>query len=225
SLSVVFFGTPEFAVPSLSLLLESGTRVGLVVTQPDRPSGRHSVPRPSAVARLAAVRGIPIEKPGKLRAASSLEAIARATPDVGVVVAYGRILPRELLETPRLGFVNVHASLLPRYRGASPIQAALLAGDSGTGVGTMKVVAGLGSGPLYLEQRVDIGSQETSGSLSARLAAAGGELLVATLAGLEAGTLAPRPQAGTPTFCRPIRREDGEVDWTRPAIEVGRRLR
>jgi methionyl-tRNA formyltransferase len=226
ALTVVFFGTPEFAVPALSRLLEARTALPLVVTQPDRPVGRHAVPVPSAVSRLAAVRGIPTEKPEKVRGNTDLaERIRGLDPDVGVVVAYGRLLPPELLAIPRHGFVNVHGSLLPRYRGASPVQAALLAGDRETGIVTMKVVEELDAGPLYLEQRVEIGEREDAGALSQRLARAGADLLVETLAGLERGSLIPRPQLGTPSFCRPMRREDGRIDWTRPATEIDRRLR
>jgi methionyl-tRNA formyltransferase len=226
ALRVVFFGTPEFAVPALSRLLEGGAAVPLVVTQPDRPVGRHAVPVPSALARLAAVRGIPVEKPEKLRGNTDLaNRIRELTPDVGVVVAYGRLLPPELLAIPHHGFVNVHGSLLPRHRGASPVQAALLAGDRETGVVTMKVVEELDAGPLYLEQRVEIGEREDAGALSQRLARAGAELLIETLAGLEQGALTPRPQQGAPSFCRPIRREDGRIDWTHPAAEIDRRLR
>src|SRR5262249_5740587 len=153
------------------------------------------------------------------------ERIIEAAPDVGVVVAYGRLLPPEILSAPRLGFVNVHASLLPRYRGASPVQAALLAGDAETGVVTMRVVDELDAGPLYLERSVPVQEREDASSLSERLSRIGSELLVETLEGLERGSLSPRPQQGTPTYCRPIRREDGEIDWTRPAWEIDRRLR
>jgi methionyl-tRNA formyltransferase len=223
---VVFFGTPEFAVPPLAAVVAAGFPVPLVVTQPDRPVGRHAAPRPSAVAEWAAVRGLPIEKPERLRGnAAFFETLAAARPDAIAVVAYGRIFPPELLSLPPLGCVNVHASLLPRHRGASPVQAAILAGDSETGVGTMRMEEGLDTGPVYLERRVPIGARETAGELSARLAAIGGELLVETLRGLEAGTLVPRPQEGEPTFCRPIRREDGAADWTQSAEELSRRLR
>src|SRR5262249_19057546 len=154
-LSVVFFGTPQFAVPSLGRILDDGVAIPLVVTQPDRPVGRHGEPRPSPGAELAASRGIRVEKPGRLRGNTGLvEELRELRPDAGVVVAYGKILPSELLEVPRLGFVNVHASLLPAYRGASPVQAALLAGDLETGVVTMRVVPELDAGPLYLERRL-----------------------------------------------------------------------
>lgn len=225
TLRVVFFGSPAFAVPSLEALLEAGFEVPLVVTQPDRPVGRRSEPRPTPVAKLAGASGIPVEKPARVRDDALLSRLAAAAPDAIAVVAYGRILPSSILSLPRLGCVNVHASLLPRYRGASPIQAALLAGDAETGVVTMRVVDELDAGPLYSIRRVAIGPRETAGQLSERLAAEGGRLLVETLRGLEAGSLSARPQQGEPTFCRPIRREDGEVDWTLPAAAIARRLR
>ena len=226
TLRAVFFGTPDFAVPSLAALLDSGVDVSLVVTQPDRPVGRHSSPRPSAVAGAAAARGIALAKPERLRGNSELLArIAQVAPDVGVVVAYGKLLPTPLLDLPRLSFVNVHASLLPKYRGASPVQAAILAGDRETGIVTMRVVPELDAGPIYLERRVAIGQGERADALSARLAAAGGALLVESLQGLEAGSVSATPQVGEPSFCRPVRREDGEVDWSLPAAAIERRLR
>ena len=226
TLRVVFFGSPAFAVPSLAALLDAGFTVPLVVTQPDRPVGRSAEPRPTAVAALAAASGIPVEKPDRIRdAADFLARLEAAATDAIAVVAYGRILPPAILRVPRLGCVNVHASLLPKYRGASPIQAALLEGDAETGVVTMRIVDELDAGPLFLEERVAIGPRETAEELSARLAGLGGRLLLETLRGLESGALAPRPQEGEPSFCRPIRREDGEVDWSLPAPAIVRRLR
>jgi len=225
-LRVVFLGTPDFAVPSLAALLDAGVSVPLVVTQPDRPVGRHAEPRPSAVAAFAAERAIPIEKPGTVRGNEALaERIAAERPDALAVVAYGRILPPELLALPRLAPVNVHASLLPRHRGASPIQAAILAGDAETGVATMRMAEALDAGPVYLERRVPIGPRETAGELSARLAQLGGELLVETLRGVASGVLEPRPQSGEPTYCRTIRREDARADWTLDAAALDRALR
>jgi methionyl-tRNA formyltransferase len=226
-LRVVFFGTPELAAASLAALLDAeDVRVPLVVTQPDRPVGRHAEPRPSPVAALAASRGVPAEKPERVRAnAALLERVRGLRPDALAVVAYGRILPPELLAVPRLAPVNVHASLLPRHRGASPIQAAILAGDAETGVATMRMVEELDAGPVYLERRVAIGPRETAGELSARLAPLGGELLAETLRGLAAGTLAARPQEGEPTYCRTIRREDARADWTKDARSLDRALR
>ena len=219
-------GSPDFAVPSLSAMLEVGFEVPLVVTQPDRPVGRGSEPRPTAVAALAAARGLALEKPERLRDnAAFLARLEAARPNAIAVVAYGRILPNAILELPRLGCVNVHASLLPRFRGASPIQAAVLNGDAETGVVTMRIVEALDAGPLYLRRAVAIGPRETAGELSGRLAGVGAELLVETLRGLAAGALPARPQEGEPSFCPPIRREDGLVDWSFPAPAIARRLR
>ena len=226
TLATVFFGTPDFAVPSLRALLDAGIPVPLVVTQPDRPVGRRAEVRPSAVGAFAAEHGLPIEKPECVRANALLRERLRAlAPDTIAVVAYGRLLPPELLSLPRLGCVNVHASLLPKHRGASPVQAAILAGDRETGVVTMKMEEGLDTGPLYLERRTAIKKGETTGELSARLARDGGELLVETLRRLDAGGLPARLQTGEPSVCRTIRREDGAVDWSLDAEEIDRRLR
>ena len=223
---VVFFGTPQFAVRSLQALIDAGLDVPLVVSQPDRPVGRSGLPQPSAVASLAIDRGIPVERPERVRSnAALLEHLAAVHADAFAVVAYGRILPDEILNLPPLGCVNVHASLLPRHRGASPIAAAILAGDRETGVVTMRIVPELDAGPLYLERRTPISPRETAASLSERLARDGAALLVETLRGLEAGSLTPRPQAGEPSFTKPIRREDGRVDWNDPAVVIDRRLR
>ena len=223
---LVFFGTPEFAVPSLDAVVDAGHEVALVVTQPDRPVGRHGAPVPSAIARAAEKAGLPVARPEKVRGdAGFLDRIRALAPDAGVVVAYGRILPAELLEVPRLGFVNVHASLLPRHRGAAPVQAALLAGDTETGVVTMRVVPELDAGPLYLARRLTVRPAEDAGALSHRLAREGAALLAETLRGVERGALPPVPQQGEPTWSRPLSRADGEVDWSAPAGEIERRLR
>ena len=226
TLRVVFFGSPAFAVPSLAALRDAGISVPLVLTQPDRAVGRHSELRPTAVAAFAAASGIPVEKPQRVRGDAALRSrLEDARADAIAVVAFGRILPREILALPRLACVNVHASLLPKYRGASPVQAAILAGDRETGVVTMRMEEELDAGPLYLRKSVAIGARETAGELSERLAALGGGLLVETLRGLEAGALSARPQEGEASFCRPIRREDGEVDWSLGAPAIARRLR
>ena len=226
-LRVVFLGTPDFAVPSLAALLDAGVSVPPVVTQPDRPVGRHAEPRPSAVAAFAAERAIPIEKPEAVRGNEALaERIAAERPDALAVVAYGRILPPGLLALPRLAPVNVHASLLPRHRGASPIQAAILAGDAETGVATMRMAEALDAGPVYLERRVPIGPRETAGELSARLATMGAALLADTLAQVEAGSASrtPQPSEGA-TVTKKIRKDDGRLDFTQPAQRVHDRAR
>ena len=223
---VLFFGTPAFALPSLEALLDAGFDVPVVVTQPDRPVGRSGKPRPSAVGEFAASRGLSVEKPEKVRGNRQLlEHLRKTRPDAIAVVAYGRILPGEILELPPLGCVNVHASLLPRHRGASPIASSILAGDRETGVVTMKIVPELDAGPLYLERRVAIAANDDAASLSDRLGREGAQLLVETLRGLESGTLEPRPQEGEPTFSRPLTREHGAVDWNLPAAEIERRFR
>jgi methionyl-tRNA formyltransferase len=225
-LRVVFFGTPAFAVPSLEALLEAGESIDLVVTRPDRPVGRHAEPVPSPVAAAAAARGLRIARPERLKGNRELLGeIARIAPDAGVVVAYGRILPTELLAIPHHGFVNVHASLLPRWRGASPVSAAILAGDPETGVVTMRVEPELDSGPVYLHRHVRIGPAEDAASLGRRLAVEGASLLAETLRGLERGTLRPSLQTGEATFTRPLQREDGEADWGLPAEALERQLR
>jgi methionyl-tRNA formyltransferase len=223
---VVFFGTPRFSVPSLAALIDAGFDVPLVVTQPDRPVGRSARPRPSAVAELAAERGLSIERPEKLRGnAPFFDRLVASRPEAIAVVAYGKLLPAEILDLPPQGCVNVHASLLPRHRGASPIPATILAGDSETGVVTMRIVPELDAGPLYLERRAAVGPRENAASLSERLAREGAELLVETLRGLEQGSLTARPQVGEPTLTRPIRREDARVNWSEPATAIDRRLR
>jgi methionyl-tRNA formyltransferase len=213
-------------VPSLAALLDGGIEVPLVVTRADKPVGRHAAVQASPIGQLAALRGIRTVKPEKVRGSDLfVKELRAAQPDAAAVVAYGRILPPEVLEVPRLGCVNVHASLLPKYRGASPIQAALLAGDRVTGVVTMRVEEELDAGAIYLERRVSIEAGENAGELSERLAREGASLLVETMRRLQAGDLAARPQAGEPSFCRPIRREDGRIDWTLRAEEIERRLR
>lgn len=225
-LRIVFFGTPEFSVPSLSRLLEEGFDVPLVVTRPDRPVGRSARPVPSPVAAFARTRDLAVSKPERVKQNPDLSlSLADASPDAAVVVAYGKILPSELLDLPRLGSINLHASLLPRHRGASPVQAAILAGDRETGVVTMRMAEELDTGPLYRERRVTVGEKESAGSLSRRLSTEGADLLVETLRGLEAGGLMPRPQEGEPTYCRPLRREDGRADWSLTSAEIERRLR
>jgi methionyl-tRNA formyltransferase len=223
---VVFFGTPRFAVPSLEALLDAGFEVPLVVTQPDRPVGRSGQPRPSPVAGVAHGKRIPIEKPERLRGNEPFfQLLSAARPDAIAIVAYGKLLPGEILDLPPLGCINVHASLLPRHRGASPISSALLAGDRETGVVTMKVVPELDAGPLYLARIVSIGEREDAEALSGRLAREGASLLVETLRAVESGTVEPRPQKGEPTFTRPIRREDARVDWNESAAQIERRRR
>jgi methionyl-tRNA formyltransferase len=226
---IVFFGTPDFAVPTLAALVDAGRRPVRVVTQPARPVGRgyrRDRLQDPPVAAWARERGLPVTQPEKVRDPAFLAGMKDLAPDVAVVVAFGQIFPRDLLALPRLGCVNLHASLLPRWRGAAPIQAAIAAGDERTGVTTMLMEAGLDTGPMLLREETEIGPEETAGELSQRLAGMGGRLLVRTLERLERGDLAPRPQdPEAATYAPRLTREDGRVDWTRPARGIAARLR
>jgi methionyl-tRNA formyltransferase len=231
---LVFFGTPEFAVPTLDALAAAGRLPAVVVTQPSRPAGRGQKTQDSPVARWALDRGLPLLRPEKVRDPGFLAELRAAVPApdvpdvpaVAVVVAFGQIFPRALLDLPRQGCINLHASLLPRYRGAAPIQAAVAAGETRTGVTTMQMEAGLDSGPILLQREVEIGPAETAGELAPRLAAIGGDLIVQTLERLAAGDLVARPQdASLATHVPRLTRESGAVDWSLSAAELYNRLR
>lgn len=225
-LRLVFFGTPEFAVPSLEALVAAGRQPLAVVTRPARPVGRGQAVALPPVALCAERHGVPVLQPERVKTEDFLAAMRALEPDVFVVVAFGQIFPQALLDIPRLGSINVHASLLPRWRGASPIQAALAAGDALTGVTTMQMAAGLDTGPMLLRADVEIGEDETAAELTPRLARLGGELLVRTLDGLAAGTLmaTPQPSEGV-TYAPMIKKTDGRVDWRLPARALANRGR
>jgi methionyl-tRNA formyltransferase len=221
----VFFGTPDFAVPSLRALLEIAD-VGVVVTQPDRPSGRGMKVTPAAVKSFAVQRGLEVVQPEKIRARELAERLRAVEPEVGVVTAYGRILPRSLLELPRMGCVNVHASLLPRWRGAAPIQWAIASGDAETGVCLMKMDEGLDTGDVLACRRTPIAGQETAGELATRLAEMGSDLVARELPRFLAGMLEPVPQDGSKATLAPmLRKVDGLIDWRWPAQRVHDRIR
>ncbi len=223
---LVFFGTPDFAVPTLDALHAAGLAPDLVVTQPSRPVGRHRRVVPPPVARRAAALGLELDQPRSVGEDELVERLTDLSPEVCVVVAFGQIFPRRLLDVPRLGCVNVHASLLPRHRGAAPIQAAIAAGDSTTGVTTMLMEEGLDSGPILLAREIPIGPAERAGELSERLARLGGDLLVETLGELRSGALTPRPQDDTAaTYARSLRRSDGRLDWTWTSERLERLVR
>jgi len=224
---VVFCGTPEFAVPSLEALLAGGHDVPLVIAQPDRPVGRKQVVTAPAVKQAAVAAGIAVAQPEKLRNNAELEAQLRAlAPDAIVVVAYGRIIPQWMLTLPRFGNINVHASLLPKYRGAAPIQWALANGETETGVTTMLLEEGLDTGPILQQKVLQIGEHETAVELSPRLAAAGAQLLLTTLQGLERGNIKPiRQDDARATLAPLLQREDGRVNFQRTALEIYHRWR
>jgi methionyl-tRNA formyltransferase len=226
ALRIAFLGTADFAVPSLRACLEAGCDIAAVVTQPDRPGDRGR-PAPRPVADLAREHGLRLLQPARIRDAEATAAVLELGIDALVVAAYGQILPVALLEGPPHGGVNVHASLLPRWRGASPVAAAILAGDAHTGVSIMRMEAGLDTGPVYARWATPIAPAETTPQLTGRLAVGGAELLVEVLAGLERGTLTATPQDDAAATLAPrLRREDGRVDWgAASAVEVDRRVR
>ncbi len=221
---VVFMGTPEFAVPTLEALVAAGHEIVLVVSQPDKPAGRGNTLTAPPVAARARELQLPLTQPKAIRSGAFPARMKELQADVAVVIAYGRILTPELLAAPRLGCINVHASLLPRWRGAAPIQAAVLAGDAVTGVCTQQMEEGLDTGPVFLELQTPIGPHETAGELHDRLSLLSAQIAVDTLAGL--GTLTPTPQDhARATWAPKIEKADGQIDWSRPAVELDRRVR
>jgi methionyl-tRNA formyltransferase len=225
-MSIVFIGTPDFAVPSLRRLAADGHVITAVITQPDRPAGRGRRLAPPPVKVAAEELGLAVLQPPTLRDAEPLDAIRALQPEAIVAVAYGQILRQELLDIPPRGILNVHPSLLPRHRGASPIAGAILAGDDETGVSIMLMDAGMDSGPVLAQRRVPIGPLDTTGTLTTSLAELGAGLLAETLPRWLAGEIDPQPQDDSrATVTRLVRKEDGAIDWTLPAIEIWRRVR
>jgi methionyl-tRNA formyltransferase len=223
---VVFAGTPEFAVVGLQALCRAGHELTLVLTQPDRPSGRGLEPAPSPVKRAASALGLEVFQPVTLRDSAVESRIRAARPDVLVVAAYGLILPQAVLDIAKRGALNIHASLLPRWRGAAPIQRAIMAGDSVTGVCIMQMDAGLDTGPVLLQAETPISPQDTAGTLHDRLALLGATLLVDALRGLEQGIISPSPQASEGvTYAPKIAKAEARIDWARPALEICRQVR
>jgi methionyl-tRNA formyltransferase len=222
---VIFLGTPEFALPTLERLVERYQVVG-VVTQPDRRSGRGRRITVSPVKENAIAKGIPVFQPKRMRNAEAVERLRDWSPDVAIVAAYGQILPASVLEVPPFGFLNVHASLLPRWRGASPIQGALLAGDAVTGVTIMKLDAGLDTGPVLAMRETHIGPEETAGDLEARLAELGADLLMEVLPDYLAGELDPEPQPEEGvTITRRIKASEAQLDWSSSAEVLRNQVR
>ncbi len=226
-LRLVFAGTPEFAVPCLEACRASGAEVVAVYTQPDRPAGRGRKLTPSPVKQAALAASIALEQPESLKSAEVQQTLAAYRPDLLVVVAYGLILPRKVLAIPRLGCWNVHASLLPRWRGAAPIQRAILAGDRESGVDLMQMEAGLDTGPMLLERRTPISRDDTGGSLHDRLSALGADVLAEGLRRVLAGeglVATAQPQPGV-TYAHKLDKAEAKLDFSRPAIELERQVR
>jgi methionyl-tRNA formyltransferase len=222
---IVYMGTPDFAVPALKALIDAGHSVVCVYTQPPRPAGRGQREQISPVHEEAARRGIPVRTPVNLRSEAAQRDFAALRPDVAVVAAYGLILPKPVLATPPYGCINIHASLLPRWRGAAPIQRAILAGDAETGITIMQMDEGLDTGPMLLQARRAIGPTTTAQDLHDSLAVLGAQTVVAALEKLAPGLLPAKPQPEGATYAPKLTREEGRLDWRRPAAELERQVR
>ena len=221
---IIFMGTPDFSVPVLEALVDAGHDVAAVYCQPPRPAGRGKKDRHSPVQRRAEARGLEVRHPVSLKGAAEQAAFAALDADVAVVVAYGLILPQAILDAPRAGCLNIHASLLPRWRGAAPIHRAIMAGDEEAGVCIMQMEAGLDTGPVLMCEATKIGAEETTGALHDRLSLMGADLIVRTLGQLPALPAREQPEAGV-TYAAKIDKQEARVDWSRPAAEVDRLIR
>lgn len=225
-MQVVFMGTPEFAVPTLDALFHSEHQIVAVYTQPDKPAGRGREPVPTPAKRAALGYGLPVWQPPSLRQPEEVERLTKLRPEVIVVSAFGQLLPQNILDIPPFGCLNIHPSLLPRYRGSSPIAAAILAGDEITGVSIMLMDKGMDTGPLLAQQQISISSQDTTGSITTKLSQLGAQLLIQTLPLWLGGRLTPQPQDNEKaTYSKLISKKDGEIDWQLPAIELWRMAR
>ena len=223
---VVFMGTPAFAVPSLEALLKSDDQVVGVVTQPDRPKGRGQELAISPIKTVCRRENIPVLQPLKMKDPAFLDALRAWQPELIAVAAFGRILPPAILGMPSRGCINVHGSLLPKFRGAGPIQWAIITGETETGITTMLMDEGMDTGPMLLQEKIPIQADDTAGSLSVRLADVGGRLLIETIRRLKSGILTPAPQDHTQATLAPmLKKEDGIIDWTTTAVEIERRIR
>jgi methionyl-tRNA formyltransferase len=227
SIHLVFCGTPQFAVPTLERLVDAGFAVDLAVTQPDRPRGRGMEMAFSPVKRRALQLGVPVTQPDKIKNNDEFRAqLATLKPDAIIVVGYGRIIPQWMIELPPLGNINLHASLLPKYRGAAPIQWAIASGETVTGVTTMRIDAGVDTGDILLQKEIPIAPEDTAETLAPRIAAIGAELMVETLHGLKSGAIHPKPQDNSQATLAPLlKKEDGRIDFHQPASDIVNRIR
>lgn len=222
---LAFMGTPEFAVPSLAELIAAGHEIVAVYSQPPRPKGRGRKLTPSPVHAFAETMGLPVFTPESMKAAEAIETFQSLDLDAACIVAYGQILKREVLEAPRLGCFNLHGSLLPRWRGAAPIQRAVMAGDAQTGVQIMRMSEGLDEGPILLSEVLPIRGDDTAASLGERMATVGAALWPRALAAIERGAAVETPQAGEPIYAKKITPAEARIDWTRPAAQVDAHIR
>jgi len=226
-LRLLFCGTPHFAVPTLRHLLpQSDFEIAAVITQPDRPRGRGQQISSSAVKETAREAGIPVHQPAKIRAAETQTLLETLAPDVVVIIAYGQIIPARLLSIPKLGWINLHASLLPKYRGAAPIHWAIANGETASGLTTMRIDAGMDTGDILLQEKIEIAHGQTAPELAKKMSEIGAPLMAETLRGIASGNLSPLPQKhAEATYAPLLKKADGRIDWNRPAQEIYNRLR
>ncbi len=217
---IIFFGTPDFALPSLDALLRAEENVVAVVSQPDKRKGRKSTPSPTPVKELALRNGLSVLQPENIKSQIFIDELRELNPDLFVVVAYGKILPSELLKIPPLGCINLHASLLPKYRGAAPIQWAIINGEKTTGVTTMLMDEGMDTGDILLQEEMEITSDDTAETLSKKLAKSGASLLIKTIIKIKDGSITPILQTGTPSYATPLKKDDGKIIWTNTSQEI-----
>lgn len=217
---IIFFGTPQFAVPTLRVLISKGEKILLVITQPDRPKGRGKIIQPSEVKKIALQHNLPIVQPENIKDENFANKLKELNPELGVVVAYGKIFPKEILKIPKYGLINLHASLLPKYRGAAPVQWALIKGEKITGVTTMLIDEGVDTGPVLLQKTVPIEDEDNAETLSEKLSIIGAELMVETINKMRQGTITPSPQTGEPSYAPLLKKEDGRINWLSSARDI-----
>jgi methionyl-tRNA formyltransferase len=222
---IIFFGTPSFAIPPLNALLHAGEEVVAVVTQPDKRKGRDRLLSPPPVKEVAVEKGIQVLQPVNFKDASFPDALNNLKPDLIVVVAYGKILPLRILSLPVHGCINIHASLLPKYRGAAPIQWAIIKGEKKTGITTMLMDEGLDTGDILLQKELEISPDDTADTLGKRLSETGASLLIKTIEHLKDGTFCPVPQTGTPSYAPPLKKEDGRINYRSAAEDIRNMVR
>jgi methionyl-tRNA formyltransferase len=217
---IVFFGTPLFALPSLTAIIQSEEEIIAVVSQPDKRKGRNRISSPPPVKKLALERGIKILQPLNIKEPLFLDELSNLIPEIIVVVAYGKILPTQILKLPSHGCINVHASLLPKYRGAAPIQWAIINGEKKTGITTMLMDEGLDTGDILLQEETEISDDDNTETLSKRLAGIGALVLMKTIQGLKNGSIQPTPQVGSPSYAPSFKKNDGRITWSKTAVEI-----
>ncbi|WP_028842252.1 methionyl-tRNA formyltransferase [Thermodesulfovibrio yellowstonii] len=220
SSGIIFFGTPEFAVPSLKALISRGEKILLVVTQPDKPKGRGKNLQAPEIKKVALQYELPLCQPEKIKDDNFIKKLKSLNPEFAIVVAYGKILPKEILEIPKHGCINLHASLLPKYRGAAPIQWALINGEKITGVTTMIIDEGLDTGPILLQKEISINDEDNAETLSEKLSVVGAELIIETIDKMRKGIITPKPQTGEITYAPQLKKDDGKINWNNSAKKI-----